>query len=218
MRHSLRQIRRRTCSLLARLILIRGGRCIGDAVMPSRNACSRPDPNRFKPVCPIPGTSERATSGLVARKISVALGSTKNGGLCWRRASSSRNIKRLRRIASPCSSRSLVPLTERYAVSRFGAVYRISSTLAHSSATHAARPRNRSRWSKISRKAKRWRTSVAAYSRASAESGRRPQSVRWSRLLLLIVMPSKSPVRAAKPNWVIPVKRAAMLVSNKLWI
>ena len=35
----------------------------------------------------------------------------------------------------------LAPLTERYAVSRFGAVYRTSSSRAHSSATHSVRPR-----------------------------------------------------------------------------
>jgi hypothetical protein len=33
-----------------------------------------------------------------------------------------------------------------------------------------------------------------------------------------MVMPSRSLVRAAKPNWVMPVKRAAMLVSNRLRI
>jgi hypothetical protein len=33
-----------------------------------------------------------------------------------------------------------------------------------------------------------------------------------------MLMPSRFLVRAAKPNWVMPVKRAAMLVSNKLWI
>lgn len=186
--------------------------------MPLCSACWRPCPNCFKPVCPRKGTSERAASGLLARKIRVASGSTKNGGRCWHRASSSRNRKRLRRTASPRPSRSLAPFTERYAVSGFGAVYRNSSILAHSSATHAARPRVRSRWSSTSRKAMRWRTSVAAYSRASAESGRRPQSARWSRLLLLMVMPSKSLVIAAKPNWVIPVKLAAILVSNRLWI
>jgi len=186
--------------------------------MPLRNACRRPCPNRFNPVCPRPGTSEKAVSGLVARKMRVSSGSTKNGGRCWRRASSSRNRKRLWRTASPRPSRSLVPLTERYAVSRFGVAYRISSILAHSSATHVTRPKVRSRWSRISRKARRWRTSVAAYSRALAESGRRPQSARWSRLLLLMVMLSRSLVRAAKPNWVMPVKRAAMLVSNRLWI
>ena len=187
--------------------------------MPLRSACWRPCPNRFNPVCPRPGTSsERAASGLLAKKIRVASGSTKNGGRCWRRASSSRNRKRLWRTASPRPSRSLAPLTERYAVSRFGVVYRTSSILAHSSATHDARPKVRSRWSRISRRARRWRTSVAAYSRASAESGRRPQSARWSRLLLLMVIPSRSLVRAAKPNWVMPVKRAAMLVSNRLRI
>ncbi len=154
-RHSLRRIRHWTCSSLARLALIGCGRCIGGEVFPLCSACSRPCPNRFNPVCPRPGTSERADSGLVARKISVALGSTKNGGLCWRRASSSRNRKRLCRTASPCPSRSLAPLTERYAVSRFGAVYLTSSILAHSSATHATRPKDWSRWSKISRRAKR---------------------------------------------------------------
>jgi len=218
MRHSLRRLRRWNCSSLARTALTGCERCIGGAVMPSRIACWRPCPNRFAPVCPRPGTSERAASGLAARKIRVAPGSTKNGGRCWRRASSSRNRKRLWRTASPRPSRSLAPLMERYAVSRFGVVYRTSSIPAHSSATHAARPKVRSRWSKISRRARRWRTSVAAYSRASAESGRRPQSARWSRLLLLMVMPSRSLVRAAKPSWVMPVKRAAMLVSNRLWI
>jgi len=183
-----------------------------------RSACWRPCPNRFSPIFPRPGTCESAASGLVARKIRVASGSTKNGGRCWRRASSSRNRKRLWRTASPRPSRSLAPLTERYAVSRFGVVYRTSSILAHSSATHAARLKVRSRWSKISCMARRWRTSVAAYSRTSAESGRRPQSARWSRLLLLMVMPSRSLVRVAKPNWVKPMKRAAMLVSNRLRI
>ncbi len=161
-----------------------GGRCIGGAVLPLCSACWRPCPNRFNPVCPSPGTPERFVWGLVAIKIRVASGSTKNGGRCWRRASSSRNRKRLWRTASPRPSRSLVPLTERYAVSRFGVIYHTSSILAHSSATHAARPKVRSRWSKISRRAKRWRTSVAAYSRASAESGRRPQSARWRQRII----------------------------------
>jgi len=217
-RHSLRRLRRWTCSLLARTALTGCGRCVGGAVIPLRSACWRPCPNRFNPVCPRPGTSEMAVSGLVARKIREASGNTKNGGRCWRSASSSRNRKRLLRIASPRPSRSLAPLTERYAVSRFGVVYRTSSILAHSSATHAARPKVWSRWPRISCRARRWRTSVAAYSRASAERGRRPQSARWSRLLLLMVMPSRSLSRAARPNWVMPVKRAAMLESNKLRI
>ncbi len=154
-RHSLRRIRHWTCFLPARTALTRCGRCIGGEVFPLCSACWRLCPNRFNPVCPRPGTSERATSGLMARKISVALGSMKNGGLCWRCASSSRNRKRLCRMASPCPSKSLAPLTERYAVSRFGAAYRTSSILAHSSVTHATRPKDRSRWCKISRRAKR---------------------------------------------------------------
>ena len=191
-RHSLRRIRRWACSLLARMALIRRGRWIGGAVLPLCSACRRPCPNRFNPLCPRPGTSERFASGLMARKIRVAPGNTMNGGRCRRRASFSRNRKRLWRTASPCPSRSLAPLTERYAVSRFGAVYRTSSILAHSSVTHAVRPKAWSLLPKVFCMVRRWRTSVAAYSRASAESGRRPQSARWSRLLLLMVMPSKS--------------------------
>jgi len=70
-RHSLRRLRRWTCSLLGRIALTGRGRCIGGAVIPFCSARWRPFPNRFNPVCPRPGTSERAVSGLVARKIRV---------------------------------------------------------------------------------------------------------------------------------------------------
>jgi hypothetical protein len=111
-RHSLRRLRRWICSSLACTDLIRGGRCIGGAVKPLCSTCWRPCLNRFKLVCPRPGTSERFVwGGLVARNIRAVSGSTKNGGLCWRRASSSRKRNSRRRTASSRPSKSLAPLT-----------------------------------------------------------------------------------------------------------
>ncbi len=144
-RQALRRSRRWICFRLMRSSVIGGGLLMGCAARPTRRACWRPRPNRCSPVCPRPGTSERAAVGLVARKIRAASGIMKKGGLCWRWASSSRNRNRLRRMARPRPSRSLTPFTERYAVSRLRAVYRPSSSRAHSSAIHSVRPRSWSR-------------------------------------------------------------------------
>jgi len=161
-RQTLRRLRRCICSGLTCSADIGGGLWIGGAANPSCRACWRPRPNRRNPACTRPGTSERAIVGVVAREMRAMSGITKKGGRCWRRASSSRNKKRLRRIAKPRPSRFLAPLTERYAVSKSSGVYRTSSSRAHSSATHAVRPRDWSRWSRVSCSARRWRTSLAA--------------------------------------------------------
>ena len=81
-RHSLRRIRRRACSLLARMALIICGWWIGGAVLPLCSAYRKPCPNRFNPLCPRPGTFERFASELMVRKISVVPGNIMNGGRC----------------------------------------------------------------------------------------------------------------------------------------
>jgi hypothetical protein len=144
-RQALRRLRRWVCSWLTCSAVIRGGLWIGDAVRPSRRACWRPRPSRCNPVCPRPGTSERVAVGLMARWMRAASGITKKGGRRWRRASFSRNRKRLWSIARLHPSRFLAPFMERYAVSKFGSVYRTSSSREHSSATHAVRPKAWSR-------------------------------------------------------------------------
>ena len=216
-RQALRRSRRWTCSWLIRSSGIGGGLWIGGAARPSRRACWRPRPNRCSPVCPRPGTSEKAVAGLVASDIRAASGITKKGGDAgaglllletetgfaeWQGRVHPGPGSFDREVCGLWTGCGISHLFQSSAL--FGDPFRSPQGLE-------------SLGQNLSQGEEMADISCGVVEGFSGERTPSPISS-LEPLLLVIVTPSRSSMRAASPTRVKPAKRAAMLVSYRLRI